>query len=40
MEGPILMIDGIAREDFQPMLTARECGECGYLEFFTRPPSG
>ncbi len=40
MEGPILMIDGIAREDFQPMLTARECGECGYLEFFTRPLSG
>jgi hypothetical protein len=40
MEGPILMIDGIVREDFQPMLTARECGECGYLEFFTRPLNG
>lgn len=36
MEGPLLMIDGRAREDFQPLLTARECSTCGYLEFYTR----
>jgi len=36
MEGPVLMIDGVAREDFQPLLSARECNDCGYLEFYTR----
>lgn len=36
MEGPTLMVDGVAREDFQPLLTARECSGCGYLEFYTR----
>jgi hypothetical protein len=40
MEGPTLMVDGVAREDFQPLLTARECAECGYLEFYTRPVKG
>ncbi|MBA2565410.1 MAG: hypothetical protein H0V09_08315 [Gemmatimonadetes bacterium] len=37
MEGPTLMIDGVARDDFQPLLSARECSDCGYLEFYTRP---
>lgn len=36
MEGPTLMVDGVGREDFQPLLTARECSGCGYLEFYTR----
>ncbi len=40
MEGPTLMVDGVAREDFQPLLSARECAECGYLEFYTRPVRG
>ncbi|MGH3111961.1 MAG: hypothetical protein ACRDOP_00670 [Gaiellaceae bacterium] len=36
MEGPTLMVDGVAREEFQPLLTARECSACGYLELYTR----
>jgi hypothetical protein len=40
MEGPTLMVDGVVRDDFQPLLTARECCECGYLEFYTRPVRG
>jgi predicted nucleic-acid-binding Zn-ribbon protein len=34
------MVDGVARDDFQPLMTARECEKCGYLEFYTRPVSG
>jgi predicted nucleic-acid-binding Zn-ribbon protein len=37
MEGPTLLIDGVVREEFQPLLAARECSECGYLEFYARP---
>jgi predicted nucleic-acid-binding Zn-ribbon protein len=40
MEGPTLMIDGVSREEFQPLLSARECSICGYLEFYTKPPAG
>jgi hypothetical protein len=40
MEGPTLMVDGVVREDFQPLLTACECAVCGYLEFYTRPVRG
>jgi hypothetical protein len=40
MEGPTLMVDGVAREDFQPLLSAKECSACGYLEFYTKPARG
>lgn len=39
LEGPTLMVDGVSREDFQPLLTARECSSCGFLELYTRPVS-
>jgi hypothetical protein len=40
MEGPTLMVDGVAREDFQPLLSAKECSDCGFLEFYTKPVRG
>lgn len=38
VEGPLVMVDGVARDEFRPLLTARECRACGYLELYTRAP--